>query len=532
MRSRWLRYALLFSCHVVVHSDIVNITVDDTDPSIMYIPQTAWRDSSTACPSSSCLVVDTNGAHNKTYHTGTHVLTDQDDLPSPSSTAGAPAGTAPPDVEQGDKQKGKGSSGSRLSKRLDPDDPGFVDTPVTAQFKFNGTAIYLFGIQPHGPPPSPLAPTNMNLSFTLDNNPLPPYLHSGVADGTTGFTTNFNVLAIEDLPLAPHVLLVNLGINSTFLFDYMIYTTQVNGTSTTSGIGLSQTAAAETETAGSKKHNVATFAGAVAGSLGVVTVFAIGLCFSIYWRRRKSALRERRDRETQQGDGRTMVGPQPFIPRYFPGTVPPPYTPVFPNEDDDDSVTRPSTELPGYSPPPRPARRSASVPLGAPPNNTNSGTGTNNVAPPTTLTYADLPLVDDDAPLVPPPSFPDAIASPAPTILTVAPPPMTLTPPHSATSLSPTRRSLTSSSALSDSHSSSLDQNKEPPLSEPRGATNSSSIAVPVPLHLSDSPVTPGSRPATSHSRSSSISRPLSSLVMTSPPESEIGGSLWPTARW
>jgi hypothetical protein len=85
----------------------------------------------------------------------------------------------------------------------------------------------------------------MNLSFTLDNNPLPPYLHSGVADGTTGFTTNFNVLTIENLPLAPHVLLVNIGVNSSFLFDYMIYTTQVNGTSSTSPL---QTAAVATET--------------------------------------------------------------------------------------------------------------------------------------------------------------------------------------------------------------------------------------------------------------------------------------------
>lgn len=61
----------------------------------------------------------------------------------------------------------------------------------------------------------------------------------------------------------------------------------------------------------------------------------MGLAFSIIRRRRRSARRERleRDRDSLHTNGSEdtphMIGPQPFVPRFFPGTIlpvdPPPY---------------------------------------------------------------------------------------------------------------------------------------------------------------------------------------------------------------
>ncbi|KAI0668953.1 hypothetical protein C8Q78DRAFT_1043895 [Trametes maxima] len=100
-------------------------------------------------------------------------------------------------------------------------------------------------------------------------------------------------------------------------------------------------------TGGSKSHNVATFAGAVGGSVGLLGVLALSLAISIYRRRVKAARRDRHFRQTQNRsnpdfdgesfhtdgseDSPPMQGPAPFVPRYFPGTVvpapPPPYSP-------------------------------------------------------------------------------------------------------------------------------------------------------------------------------------------------------------
>lgn len=105
------------------------------------------------------------------------------------------------------------------------------------------------------------------------------------------------------------------------------------------------------------KHNIATFAGAVGGSFGFLSVFALALCISIRCRRRRARVRENRARaafaqnftasdhgaygpedDEEAGLGRQRVSgpvmvqanPAPFVPRYFPGTLPaspPPYVP-------------------------------------------------------------------------------------------------------------------------------------------------------------------------------------------------------------
>lgn len=66
----------------------------------------------------------------------------------------------------------------------------------------------------------------MNLSFTLDGNPAGTRVNNGT-QGAVGYQSNANVFAMENLTEAPHTLLVDVNDGSAFLFDYMIYTHDV-----------------------------------------------------------------------------------------------------------------------------------------------------------------------------------------------------------------------------------------------------------------------------------------------------------------
>lgn len=71
-----------------------------------------------------------------------------------------------------------------------------------------GTALYLFSV------PSPLF---HNLSFFLDDRPLPPCAQT---------PTDPLVLALNGLSNTRHDFRVAVEPNSTFLFDYLVYTIQ------------------------------------------------------------------------------------------------------------------------------------------------------------------------------------------------------------------------------------------------------------------------------------------------------------------
>ena len=150
-----------------------------------------------------------------------------------------------------------------------------------------------------------------------------------------------------------------------------------------------------------KKHNIATFAGAVGGSVGVLGLFALGLALNILRRRRQSARRDLLDRESLHrvhtngsDDSPNMSGPTPFVPRYFPGTViPPPDPPAY-------TVAVASNH-----------NRLTSL---------TSSTGSTYSNP--HRSYADIPPASPPPPLdeiQPPPPFPDAIPSPPSTTRTL-----------------------------------------------------------------------------------------------------------------
>src|SRR5688572_8353693 len=84
-----------------------------------------------------------------------------------------------------------------------------------------------------------------------------------------------------------------------------------------------------------RKHNIATFAGAVGGSVGVLGLFSLCLAISIIRRRHLAAKRERRERDHESlhtngsDDSPNMSGPAPFVPRFFPDTVIPSEPPTY-----------------------------------------------------------------------------------------------------------------------------------------------------------------------------------------------------------
>ncbi|KAF8884470.1 hypothetical protein BD779DRAFT_777129 [Infundibulicybe gibba] len=319
-----------------------NVTVDDSDSSIVYQPTASWHPSTTPC--STCLNPDAGSAFHNTYHNGVHVAVpvDTDDIVKP------PDDDTDDNDDDDNKSKGKKTTTRRalsrvfVNPRLDGDDAGFKDTPVTVKFNFTGSAVYLFCIQPLGASPTTNLPTAMNLSFTLDNHTFGNFMHDG-SQSAVGYLPNTNVFTQEGLSETPHILIAHLAAGSVFIFDYMIYTHSVVDAVANATVAAPQATTVTTATTAApstvidestKRHNVATFGGAVGGSVGVLGVFALGLAISIIRRRRLSARRDRLARESLCNNGAEdsppMSGPAPFVPRFFPGTIiptdPPPYS--------------------------------------------------------------------------------------------------------------------------------------------------------------------------------------------------------------
>lgn len=178
------------------------------------------------------------------------------------------------------------------------------------------------------------------------------------------------------------------------------------------------------------KHNVATFAGAVGGSVGLLSILALSLALSIYRRRSRARRRDRAYREAQRDaasisesyhtdaseDAPPMQGPAPFVPRYFPGTLvvaaPPPYSPptspmggvttalLGSPEAPEPSIAWPSRRAGGFS------SDTDSYAEHPPPTPPPGGSGVGYTGP-------DI----EDSYFSPPPSFAIAIRTPIPAIL-------------------------------------------------------------------------------------------------------------------
>lgn len=167
------------------YAKIVNVTVDDTSPEIVYTPANSWHTSTIPC--SSCLSPSRSLAFQGSWHDGTHIIptVDDDDIgnqevqnlspsnsvslsPIPSVTS---TNAEDDDGDDDDRGGGTGShhrgKGKREPRRrvggqsrrgrssradleenpfftpnLDDDDEGFIDQPVIALFNFTGKSRF------------------------------------------------------------------------------------------------------------------------------------------------------------------------------------------------------------------------------------------------------------------------------------------------------------------------------------------------------------------------------------------------------
>lgn len=161
--------------HLWAVAAVVNITIDDTSSLILYSTNNTWRPSKVACQT--CLAPDPKFAYAGTWHDGTHIIPtlDDDDIntaddqASKQGDSGAGRSDADGSGDGGsDNNKGNGggkwtfrrrrrdSKGVRgvekfrrqdtvisnpfFTPKLDSDDPGFFDRPVTVEFNFTGTS--------------------------------------------------------------------------------------------------------------------------------------------------------------------------------------------------------------------------------------------------------------------------------------------------------------------------------------------------------------------------------------------------------
>lgn len=111
----------------------VNITVDDTDPSIIYEPTTAWFFSGNASGCAVCLTPP-SVAHNNTWHQGLHIAP----TPSVNNADSAIRRKRGDDASAGDTSKRRNDL--RDEKRAVPDSS--PDVPVSAQLNFTGPSRF------------------------------------------------------------------------------------------------------------------------------------------------------------------------------------------------------------------------------------------------------------------------------------------------------------------------------------------------------------------------------------------------------
>ncbi|KAJ4485551.1 hypothetical protein J3R30DRAFT_3325871, partial [Lentinula aciculospora] len=168
----------------------VNMTIDDSSPSVTYYPAAAWNARSASIPCSSCTAnPDTSKLFDNTFHDGTF-------NPVPGSN-------------------------------------NFPNIPLTASLEFNGTAVYVFcalaesSTSPDG---------DSDMSFYIDGSLKGTFVKTAPGNNNV-YDYAIPVFSIDSLPLGMHnVTLQNGHVNGTkalVLLDEIVYTYEFLYTSTT-----------------------------------------------------------------------------------------------------------------------------------------------------------------------------------------------------------------------------------------------------------------------------------------------------------
>ncbi|KAF9072770.1 hypothetical protein BDP27DRAFT_1400695 [Rhodocollybia butyracea] len=220
---------------------MANVTVDDANPSIVYLPDGAWntRNPSTLCPSCTANPNYTM-MFDDTFHDGTFNSV---------------------------------SSGSNK----------FPNVPLTASMSFNGTAVYIFcaladsSTSPYG---------DSDMTFYIDGAIRGTFIQT--APGTPKvYQYSVPVFSLTSLSPGQHTLTIQNGhVNGTralILLDEIIYTdasTISSSASTTSPISSQQSSTSTEGSAKSTKQNP----GIIIGSIVAV---ALGFALFFWWRWRR-----------------------------------------------------------------------------------------------------------------------------------------------------------------------------------------------------------------------------------------------------
>lgn len=86
--------------------------------------------------------------------------------------------------------------------------------------------MYVFALVPLFAAPANTTPTFVNLTYTLDSQPIGQFLHSGspsVQPDSTSYLSSVPAFQKTGLAEGPHTLNVTVGPDSVFLLDYVVF---------------------------------------------------------------------------------------------------------------------------------------------------------------------------------------------------------------------------------------------------------------------------------------------------------------------
>ena len=176
--------------------------------------------------------------------------------------------------------------------------PGQAPTEVIVNF--TGSAVYVFAIVPNSLPDGTI--TFADIVFTLDGTSSGSFVHSPNT-GTDTILYNQSIYSLVGLEHGPHTLVMTLASDtvSLFLFDYVVYTTERNdsSTSTTSTVSTSiapipfSPSTTQVSSPPSPQKHVGAIIGGVLG--GVAFIVLSGLITFFLLGKKKVRLRVRRE---------------------------------------------------------------------------------------------------------------------------------------------------------------------------------------------------------------------------------------------
>ena len=161
----------------------------------------------------------------------------------------------------------------------------FDGVPIQIEVTFPGTAVYVYNVLSNTLPGG--VSSHTNLSFSIDGETVGQFSH--VSDSSSNFLYNQLVYSNTSLSNTTHTLVVNAGLGSLVIFDYLIYTIDTDTSGSLSS--PSPTPSASAQTSHSSSHPVV--AAIVGPVVGVVAVVLLAAAVEVFILRRKRRRLER-----------------------------------------------------------------------------------------------------------------------------------------------------------------------------------------------------------------------------------------------